>query len=64
MRRRGRREPGRVTCQRGNTCSPLTQIYLHIVFSTKHHRHEPFQDEFRLLLNKYEVEYDERYVWD
>jgi putative transposase len=29
-----------------------------------HHRQESFQDEFRRLLAKYEVEYDERYVWD
>ena len=29
-----------------------------------HHRHESFQDEFRRLLDKYGVEYDERYVWD
>ena len=28
------------------------------------HRREGFQDEFRRLLEKYEVEYDERYVWD
>jgi hypothetical protein len=25
---------------------------------------EGFQDEFRRLLRKYGVEYDERYVWD
>jgi putative transposase len=30
----------------------------------EHHRHENFQDEFRRLLRKYEIEYDERYVWD
>jgi REP element-mobilizing transposase RayT len=29
-----------------------------------HHRRETFQDEFRRLLKKYGVEYDERYVWD
>ena len=29
-----------------------------------HHRRESFQDEFRRLLNKYGVEFDERYVWD
>jgi hypothetical protein len=23
-----------------------------------------FQDEFRLLLKRYELAYDERYVWD
>lgn len=30
----------------------------------EHHRTESFQDEFRRLLRKYQVEYDERYVWD
>lgn len=29
-----------------------------------HHRKETFQEEFRAFLKKYEVEYDERYVWD
>ena len=30
----------------------------------EHHRKESFQDEFRRLLRKYNVEFDERYVWD
>ena len=30
----------------------------------EHHRKETFQDEFRGLLEKYGIEYDERYVWD
>jgi len=29
-----------------------------------HHRRTSFQDELRALLQKYGVEYDERYVWD
>ena len=29
-----------------------------------HHHTESFQDEFRRLLTKYGVEWDERYVWD
>jgi REP element-mobilizing transposase RayT len=29
-----------------------------------HHMKESFQDEFRRILCKYGVEYDERYVWD
>lgn len=29
-----------------------------------HHRKKSFQDEFRLFLKKYQIEYDERYVWD
>ncbi len=30
----------------------------------EHHRKESFQDEFRRILEKYLIEYDERYVWD
>ncbi len=30
----------------------------------EHHRHESFKDEYRRLLKKYDIEYDERYVWD
>ena len=30
----------------------------------EHHRKETFQDEFRRLCRKYEIEYDEKYVWD
>lgn len=29
-----------------------------------HHANKTFQDEYRAFLKKYEVEYDERYVWD
>ncbi|RUA33545.1 MAG: IS200/IS605 family transposase [Bacteroidetes bacterium] len=30
----------------------------------EHHKKKTFQDEFRAFLRKYEVDYDERYVWD
>ena len=30
----------------------------------EHHQREGFQDEYRRLLKKYDVNYDERYVWD
>src|SRR5262249_52291803 len=30
----------------------------------EHHKSETFQDEFRRLLHKYGIEFDERYVWD
>lgn len=30
----------------------------------EHHAKKTFQDEFRAFLKKYNVEYDERYVWD
>ena len=36
----------------------------YIANQEEHHRKESFQDEFRRLLKKYGVAYDERYVWD
>lgn len=30
----------------------------------QHHSKQTFQDEFREALEKYQIEYDERYVWD
>lgn len=30
----------------------------------EHHQRESFQDELRRLLAKYEIAFDERYVWD
>lgn len=30
----------------------------------EHHKKKNFQDEFRAFLKKYNVDYDERYVWD
>lgn len=36
----------------------------YIANQEEHHRGESFQDEFRRLLAKYAVEWDERYVWD
>jgi putative transposase len=40
----------------------LLKVY--IANQEEHHKKETFQDEFRRLLAKYKVEYDERYVWD
>ena len=36
----------------------------YIANQEEHHRNVSFQDEFRRLLKKYDIEYDERYVWD
>jgi hypothetical protein len=30
----------------------------------EHHRRLTFQEEYRNLLRKYHLEFDERYVWD
>ena len=36
----------------------------YIVNQHIHHRHQTFKEEYRKFLKKYNVEYDERYVWD
>jgi REP element-mobilizing transposase RayT len=36
----------------------------YIASQEEHHRQTTFQDEFRRLLTKYGLEWDERYVWD
>ncbi len=36
----------------------------YIVNQEEHHKKVSFKDEFRNLLTKYGVEWDERYVWD
>ena len=44
--------------------SHVNSLRKYIADQEEHHRRETFQDEFRRLLKKYGVEYDERYVWD
>ena len=36
----------------------------YIASQQEHHRKVTFQDEYRRLLEKYSIPYDERYVWD
>ena len=44
--------------------SHVDDLRTYIADQENHHRRETFQDEFRRLLKKYGVDYDERYVWD
>ena len=44
--------------------SHLPALLEYIAHQEEHHRKETFQEEFRRILEKYGVEYDERYVWD
>jgi putative transposase len=44
--------------------SHVEALKRYIVNQEEHHRRESFQDEFRRLLRKYAVPFDERYVWD
>ena len=41
---------------------PVVRRYIN--HQEEHHRRYTFQDEFRRMLERYEVAYDERYVWD
>jgi REP element-mobilizing transposase RayT len=36
----------------------------YIANQKEHHKKKSFQDEFRAFLKKYNIEFDERYVWD
>jgi putative transposase len=44
--------------------SNLTKVERYIANQEKHHRKVGFQDELRALLQKHNLEWDERYVWD
>jgi len=44
--------------------SAVTEVREYILGQAEHHRKIDFQEEFRRLLRRYEVEFDERYVWD
>ena len=44
--------------------SQIGSVRDYIARQVEHHRKVSFQDEFRLLLKRYEIEFDERFVWD
>ena len=44
--------------------SGVDEVRKYIREQREHHRTMTFQDEYRAFLRKYEVAYDERYVWD
>lgn len=44
--------------------SGMDEVITYIDEQEKHHRTRTFQEEFRMLLEKHGLEYDERYVWD
>jgi REP element-mobilizing transposase RayT len=46
----------------GQSNVPLLKRY--ISGQKKHHQGRSFQDEYRKFLEAYEIDYDERYVWD
>ena len=44
--------------------SEIDVVVKYINNQKEHHKKVDFKDEFRAFLKKYEVTYDERYVWD
>jgi hypothetical protein len=43
--------------------SQIESVRSYIAKQEEHHRKVSFQDEFRKLLKRYEIEFDEKYVW-
>ena len=44
--------------------SGIENVKRYIARQKEHHRRKTFKEEYLQFLKKYEVEYDERYVWD
>lgn len=44
--------------------SNVEEVRQYIRGQREHHKQVSFQDEFRTFLKRYEIEFDERYVWD
>ena len=44
--------------------SQVTAVKKYISRQEQHHRTMSFQEEFQKFLERYQVQYDERYVWD
>ena len=44
--------------------SQVDDVRAYIAGQEKHHRKVSFQDEFRRLLERYDIAFEERYVWD
>lgn len=44
--------------------SNVAAVKKYIAEQKEHHRRKSFEEEYRSILEKYDVAYDERYVWD
>ncbi len=44
--------------------SGVLDVKKYIVNQEEHHKNIPFKEEYLNFLRKYEIEYDERYIWD
>lgn len=46
------------------SASNVEKVKRYIQNQPEHHKKDDFKDELRLFLNKYNIEFDERYIWD
>ena len=44
--------------------SDADAVVAYIRDQAEHHRKISFQEEYRRILDRYQIDYDERYVWD
>jgi putative transposase len=44
--------------------SQIDTVVAYIANQHEHHKKKTYQEEYKAFLKKYNVEYDERYVWD
>nr|WP_299206839.1 IS200/IS605 family transposase [uncultured Brumimicrobium sp.] len=44
--------------------SQIERVYQYILNQEEHHRKKTFKDEYLKLLEKFEIEYDEKYLFD
>ena len=44
--------------------SGVASVTRYIANQKEHHRERSFQEEYRAILKRYGVEYDERYLWE
>lgn len=42
----------------------VNKVIDYILNQKEHHKTKSFQEEFLLFLKNYEIEFDEKYVWD
>jgi len=42
----------------------INKVNSYIINQKQHHQNKTFQDEYKTFLNKYDVKFDERYIWD
>lgn len=48
----------------GLSLSHVDAVRQYVLNQEEHHKVESFEEEYRRLLKKYDVNYEERYVWD